>query len=132
MSKTYIGTGRRKSSVAQVKMTAGKGKITVNGVDVNEFMPYATYVMDLKQPLVVTDNEKTYYDYEYSYNVDGQEYVHEIKNTEQKLGESIVIYIDPANPGTVIEDFRKNGKAIALFFVSAICYLIGFGIIKNR
>ena len=57
MAKVFIGTGRRKSSVAQVKLTAGKGKITVNGVDVNEFMPYATYVMDLKQPLVATGNE---------------------------------------------------------------------------
>ena len=57
MAKVFLGTGRRKSSVAQVKLTAGKGKITVNGVDVNEFMPYATYVMDLKQPLVATGNE---------------------------------------------------------------------------
>jgi small subunit ribosomal protein S9 len=60
MAKVFIGTGRRKSSVAQVKMTAGTGKITVNGVDVNEFMPYATYVMDLKQPLVATNNENTF------------------------------------------------------------------------
>ena len=30
MAKVFIGTGRRKSSVAQVKMTAGKGNITVN------------------------------------------------------------------------------------------------------
>ncbi|MBQ9072597.1 MAG: 30S ribosomal protein S9 [Bacilli bacterium] len=63
MAKVFIGTGRRKSSVAQVKMTmckAGEGKITVNGVDVNEFMPYATYVMDLKQPLVATNNENTF------------------------------------------------------------------------
>ena len=37
MAKVYIGTGRRKSSVAQVKMTSGKGKITVNGVDVDSF-----------------------------------------------------------------------------------------------
>ncbi len=58
--KVFIGTGRRKSSIAQVKMTAGSGKITVNGVDVNEFMPYATYVMDLKQPLVATNNENTF------------------------------------------------------------------------
>jgi small subunit ribosomal protein S9 len=57
MAKVFIGTGRRKSSVAQVKLTAGKGKITVNGVDVNEFMPYATYVMDLKQPLVATKTD---------------------------------------------------------------------------
>ena len=60
MSKVFIGTGRRKSSVAQVKMTAGKGKITVNGRDVNEYMPYETYVMDLKQPLVATNNENTF------------------------------------------------------------------------
>ena len=60
MSKTFIGTGRRKSSVAQVKMTAGKGKITVNGVDVREYMPYETLVMDLMQPLVATNNEKTF------------------------------------------------------------------------
>ncbi len=59
-NKVFIGTGRRKSSTAQVKMTAGSGKITVNGVDVNEFMPYATYVMDLKQPLVATNNENTF------------------------------------------------------------------------
>ena len=60
MGKVFIGTGRRKSSVAQVKMTAGKGKITVNGRDVNEYMPYETYVMDLKQPLVATGNENTF------------------------------------------------------------------------
>ena len=35
--KVYLGTGRRKSSVAQVKMTSGKGKITINGKDVREF-----------------------------------------------------------------------------------------------
>ena len=58
--KIYIGTGRRKSSVAQVKMYAGKGNITVNGVDVNEFFPDKTNVMDLKQPLVATNNETTF------------------------------------------------------------------------
>ena len=60
MAKVFIGTGRRKSSVAQVKMTAGTGKITVNGIDVNEFMPYDTNVMDLKQPLVATGNENAF------------------------------------------------------------------------
>lgn len=58
--KVYIGTGRRKSSVAQVKMVPGKGKITVNGRDVNEFFPYETNVMDLKQPLVATSTEETF------------------------------------------------------------------------
>ena len=58
--KVYIGTGRRKSSVAQIKMVPGKGKITVNGRDVNEFFPYETNVMDLKQPLVATNTEATF------------------------------------------------------------------------
>ena len=60
MSKVFTATGRRKSAVAQVKMTAGKGKITVNGRDVKEFMPHETNVMDLMQPLVATNNEKTF------------------------------------------------------------------------
>lgn len=54
--KVYLGTGRRKASVAQVKMTPGKGKIVVNGQDVREFFPYETNIMDLMQPLVATDN----------------------------------------------------------------------------
>ena len=58
--KVYTGTGRRKSSVAQVRMTLGKGSITVNGRDVREFFPYETNVMDLMQPLVATGNENTF------------------------------------------------------------------------
>ena len=60
MAKVFIGTGRRKASVAQVKMVPGKGNITVNGRDVREFFPYETNVMDLMQPLVATNNEKTF------------------------------------------------------------------------
>ena len=60
MAKVFIGTGRRKSSVAQVKMTSGTGKITVNGRDVRDFFPYETNVMDLMQPLVATGNETTF------------------------------------------------------------------------
>ena len=55
--QVWIATGRRKQSVANVRMTSGKGNITVNGRDVNEYMPYATLVQDIKQPLVATNNE---------------------------------------------------------------------------
>ena len=58
--RVFCGTGRRKSSVARVTMVPGKGKITINGVDVKEFMPYETNVMDLKQPLVATNTENTF------------------------------------------------------------------------
>lgn len=55
--QVWTTTGRRKRSSAQVRLTAGTGKITVNGKDVNEYMPFAVLVMDLKQPLVATGNE---------------------------------------------------------------------------
>ena len=58
--KVFAATGKRKRSVAQVRMVPGSGKITVNGRDVNEYMPFPTLVMDLKQPLVATNNEKTF------------------------------------------------------------------------
>ena len=58
--RIFIGTGRRKSSIAQVKMIPGKGKITVNGVDVKTYFPYDTNVMDLMQPLVATSTEETF------------------------------------------------------------------------
>lgn len=58
--KKYYGTGRRKSAVARVYVAKGKGKITVNGRDVNEYMPYATLVQNLKQPLALTASEDKY------------------------------------------------------------------------
>lgn len=54
--QTWNATGRRKSSVAKVTLVGGTGNITVNGVDVHDYMPYETLVMDLTQPLVLTDN----------------------------------------------------------------------------
>ena len=51
----YFGLGRRKSSTCRVILRPGTGNITVNGRDVNEYMPYPTLVMDLKQPLVYTN-----------------------------------------------------------------------------
>ena len=59
-SKKFYGTGRRKSSVARVYVKQGKGKITVNGSDVKEYMPYATLVMDLSQPLEVLGKASAY------------------------------------------------------------------------
>ena len=56
----FYGTGRRKSSVARVRLVAGEGNITVNGRDVNEFFNYETLIRDVKQPLVLTNNENKY------------------------------------------------------------------------
>ena len=56
----YSAIGRRKSNVAKVTITPGKGVITVNGKDVNEYMPYETLVMDLVQPLELVDAREKY------------------------------------------------------------------------
>ena len=58
--RSFYGTGRRKGSVARVTLTPGTGKVTVNGKDVHDYMPYEVLVMDLMQPLVATKNETTF------------------------------------------------------------------------
>ncbi len=59
-NKKYYGTGRRKTSVAKVTLVPGKGKVTINGRDVREYLPYETLVMDLMQPLVLTNTNEMF------------------------------------------------------------------------
>ena len=54
---TYIGTGRRKQSVARVFMTPGTGTITVNGRTLEEYLPQATLRMVVNSPLVLTETK---------------------------------------------------------------------------
>ena len=54
---TYYGTGKRKASIAKVRLTTGSGKITINGRDVHEYLPYETLIMNLSQPLVLTNTK---------------------------------------------------------------------------
>jgi small subunit ribosomal protein S9 len=56
----YTGTGHRKTSVARVTLTPGTGKITVNGKDVHEYLPFEVLVMDLCQPLDVTNTREMF------------------------------------------------------------------------
>ena len=58
--KVYTGTGRRKTSVARVTLTPGKGNVTVNGQDVHEYLPYEVLVMDLMQPLEATNTKELF------------------------------------------------------------------------
>ena len=51
----FLGTGRRKSSIARVRLVEGKGNITVNGKDINEYFGEETLRVIVKQPLTVTN-----------------------------------------------------------------------------
>ena len=53
----YYGTGRRKSSVARVYLSAGKGEITVNGRSIDEYFGTEILKTIVRQPLVVTGTE---------------------------------------------------------------------------
>ena len=54
---SYVGTGRRKSSVARVFMTPGTGVITVNGRTLEDYLPQATLRMEVNAPLVLTETK---------------------------------------------------------------------------
>ena len=56
-SEVFRGTGRRKSSVARVRIVAGSGKITVNGKDIQEYFGEETLRVIVRQPLTVTNTE---------------------------------------------------------------------------
>jgi small subunit ribosomal protein S9 len=56
----YYGTGRRKHSIARVRLVAGEGNITINGRTIDNFFNYDTLIRDVKQPLVLTENENKY------------------------------------------------------------------------
>ena len=51
----FYGTGRRKSSIARVRLVEGSGKITVNGKSIDEFFGAETLKVIVKQPLTVTN-----------------------------------------------------------------------------
>ena len=59
-AKKYTGTGHRKTSVARVTLTPGKGKITVNGRDVDQYFTDKLLVLDLCQPLDVTNTREMF------------------------------------------------------------------------
>ena len=65
----FIGTGKRKSSVARVTLLSpGKGNIEINGVKVEEYVPRESLATVIKQPLSVLEKNK---DFDVSVNVNG-------------------------------------------------------------
>lgn len=57
---SYTGTGRRKNSVARVFLVPGTGKITINNRAAEDYVPFASLLMDMKQPLDLTGTTSSY------------------------------------------------------------------------
>ena len=52
---SYYGTGRRKTSVARVRLVPGDGKVVINGRDMKEYFGLGTLELIVRQPLVLTE-----------------------------------------------------------------------------
>ncbi|MBR3635275.1 MAG: 30S ribosomal protein S9 [Lachnospiraceae bacterium] len=56
----FYGTGRRKKSIARVYVVPGKGNITINNRDIDDYFGLETLKVIVRQPLVATDTVEKY------------------------------------------------------------------------
>ena len=56
----FYGTGRRKKSIARVYIVPGKGNITINNRDIDDYFGLETLKVIVRQPLVATDTTEKY------------------------------------------------------------------------
>ena len=56
----YFGTGRRKSSVARVRLMPGEGNVLINGRTLDSYVGYETLKREVLRPLVITDTQGKY------------------------------------------------------------------------
>lgn len=56
----FYGTGRRKSSIARVRLVEGNGTITINGKDIDEYLGTETLKVIVRQPLAATNTVNKY------------------------------------------------------------------------
>jgi len=59
VAQEFLGTGKRKTSVARVRLTVGSGNITVNGKDIKEYFVLESLIGVAKQALVLTELENS-------------------------------------------------------------------------
>ena len=60
MAELFYGTGRRKKSIARVRLVPGKGEITINNRSLDDYFGLETLKVIVKQPLVATNTEGKY------------------------------------------------------------------------
>ena len=60
MSKVLLGTGRRKTSVARVRLSEGSGQYIFNGKKIDDYFPSPSMRMKINKPFVVVDLEKKF------------------------------------------------------------------------
>ncbi len=56
----YLGTGRRKESIARVRLLPGNGRIVIDGKEMDEYFGLETLKLIVRQPLVATETEGSF------------------------------------------------------------------------
>lgn len=93
----YSGTGRRKNSVARVRLVPGTGKITMNGKSVEEYIPFENLVEVIKQPFGVTETADQY---DVLVNVNGGGYAGQAGATRHGIARAL-LQVDPEFRGVL-------------------------------
>jgi small subunit ribosomal protein S9 len=93
----YIGTGRRKSSVARVRLVPGDGKVIINGREMTEYIPFAALREVVNQPLVATE---TLGSYDVLVNVNGGGYTGQAGAIRHGIARAL-LQVDPEYRGTL-------------------------------
>jgi small subunit ribosomal protein S9 len=98
----YIGTGRRKSSTARVRLVPGEGKVVINNRDVADYLPYETLHLIINQPLEATETKGSY---DVHVNVNGGGFTGQAGAIRHGIARAL-LQVDP--------DFRGALKAAGL------------------
>jgi len=98
----YIGTGRRKSSVARVRLVPGDGQIIINGREIEDYIPFAALRAVVNQPLVATETGGSY---NVHVNVNGGGFSGQAGAVRHGIARALL---------TVDPDFRKALKSAGL------------------
>ncbi|MGM0855247.1 MAG: 30S ribosomal protein S9 [Bacillota bacterium] len=93
----YYGTGRRKSSVARVRLVPGNGNIVINDREVEVYIPFAALREVIKQPLVATE---TLGNYDVLVNVHGGGYSGQAGAIRHGIARAL-LQADPEYRGTL-------------------------------
>ncbi|MDG5473793.1 MULTISPECIES: 30S ribosomal protein S9 [Jeotgalibacillus] len=93
----YIGTGRRKSSVARVRLVPGDGQIVINGREVENYIPFAALREVIKQPLNITE---TLGNYNIFVNVNGGGYTGQAGAIRHGISRAL-LHVDPEYRGAL-------------------------------
>ena len=93
----YLGTGRRKKSVARVRLLPGSGKITINKRDIEDYFGYETLKMIVRAPMLLTD---TLSKFDVNVNVYGGGFTGQAGAIRRGIARALIV-ADPELRGTL-------------------------------